>query len=336
MSLSFFIRLIFLCTVSNFLKAENPGFKLSWPTPNPAFARGYGYSTFIQKTGPDKPFTSGSFGCVRNNGYKFHEGLDLYPLNRDKKGRATDSIFSAMSGTVSYINEISALSAYGKYLVIEHNDANPALYTLYAHLESIDKNLKIGTKVQAAQAVGKMGNTSSGYHIPLNRSHLHFEIGLRLTNSFQTWYNKKPFKSKNKHGNFSGFNLVGFDPLKFYLEYKNKSFKQPIDFIRTLPLVTTVRIKTSKLPDFVSRYPSLCLKKGNVIYGWDVYFGPYGIPLKMEQLEQPLTGLKNKIEIINFNSEIQKDPCRKLITSKDKQLYPTEQLKTYLELLFNL
>ena len=151
---------------------------------------------FYSKTGPDKPFTSGSFGCVRNNGYKFHEGLDLYPLNRDKKGRATDSIFSAMSGTVSYINEISALSAYGKYLVIEHNDANPALYTLYAHLESIDKNLKIGTKVQAAQAVGKMGNTSSGYHIPLNRSHLHFEIGLRLTNSFQTWYNKKPLSLK--------------------------------------------------------------------------------------------------------------------------------------------
>ena len=54
-----------------------PQFKLSWPTPNPAFARGLGYSTFLQKTGPDKAVTSGAFGCVRNNGYKFHEGLDL-------------------------------------------------------------------------------------------------------------------------------------------------------------------------------------------------------------------------------------------------------------------
>ena len=157
MSLSFFIRLIFLCTVSNFLKAENPEFKLFMANPEPSFCQRVWIFYFYSKTGPDKPFTSGSFGCVRNNGYKFHEGLDLYPLNRDKKGRATDSIFSAMSGTVSYINEISALSAYGKYLVIEHNDANPALYTLYAHLESIDKNLKIGTKVQAAQALGKNG-----------------------------------------------------------------------------------------------------------------------------------------------------------------------------------
>jgi len=69
-----FIAILFL---SSFSRGEvNPNFQLSWPTPNPAFAQGMGYSAFLQKTGPDKAFSSGAFGCVRNNGYKFHEGLD--------------------------------------------------------------------------------------------------------------------------------------------------------------------------------------------------------------------------------------------------------------------
>ena len=62
------------------LSGATPAFHLSWPTPNPAFAKGMGYSAFLQKTGPDKAFSSGAFGCVRNNGYKFHEGLDLASL----------------------------------------------------------------------------------------------------------------------------------------------------------------------------------------------------------------------------------------------------------------
>ena len=69
-----------------------PNFQLSWPTPNPAFAKGMGYSAFLQKTGPDKAFSSGAFGCVRNNGFKFHEGLDLYPVKRDGRGRADDKV----------------------------------------------------------------------------------------------------------------------------------------------------------------------------------------------------------------------------------------------------
>ena len=92
---------------------EKPNFQLSWPTPNPAFARGMGYSAFLQKTGPDKQFSSGAFGCVRNNGYKFHEGLDLYPVSRDKSGRAEDSIYAAMDGIVAYVNSVSGYSAYG-------------------------------------------------------------------------------------------------------------------------------------------------------------------------------------------------------------------------------
>ena len=323
-------------TACSIVYASTPQFKLSWPTPNPAYAKGYGYSTFLQKTGPDKQFSSGAFGCVRNNGYKFHEGLDLYPLRRDSKGRAEDSVFSAMEGTVCYVNTNAAHSAYGKYIVLEHSSLKPALYSLYAHLNTISQNIKIGTEVAAAQAIGKMGNTSSGYRIPLERSHLHFEIGLRLTNKFQSWYGKKGFKTENRHGNYSGFNLVGFDPLQFYGKYRQKLVCTPLDYIQSLPVTAIVRVKTNKTPDFASRYPSLSSPKINNSNGWDLSIGPYGLPVKLSPVSQLIPNNEKNIQILKFDSSLQKNPCRKIITQKGTQLFPTEQLQTYLELMFAL
>ena len=124
---------------------------LAWPTPNPSFAKGLGYHTFLQKTGPDKEFESGSYGCVRNNGYKFHEGIDLSPVQTALNGRAEDSVFSAMSGIVRHINDKPSDSAFGKYVVLEHTDFNPILYSLYGHLDSIDPMIEEDRFVNTAQ-----------------------------------------------------------------------------------------------------------------------------------------------------------------------------------------
>ncbi len=331
----FLASLVLKLTLACFAGA--PSFELSWPTPNPAFAKGMGYSTFLQKTGPDKEFSSGAFGCVRNNGYKFHEGLDLYPVKRDKRGKAEDSIFAITNGTISHLNPTASYSAYGKYVVIEHKNLTPALYSLYAHLDSISPNLKTGSKVTIAQVIGKMGNSSSGYRIPLNRSHLHFEIGLRLTNKFQNWYNKKSFNSKNRHGNFSGFNLVGIDPIHFYSEYKRKSFSTPLDFLNSLPPVLTVRVKSNKIPDFALRYPALTKQNnGRATSGWDIVFGPFGLPLHLTALSIPISANEKKVKILKFDATSQLKPCRRLITKKGNELFPTDQLKNYLELIFDL
>jgi hypothetical protein len=203
-------------------------------------------------------------------------------------------------------------------------------------LNSISQNIKIGTEVVAAQAIGKMGNTSSGYRIPLERSHLHFEIGLRLTNQFQTWYKKKGFKTENRHGNYSGFNLVGFDPLQFYGQYRQKLVRTPLDYIQSLPVTAIVRVKTNKTPDFAARYPSLSSPKVNNSNGWDISIGPYGLPVKLSPVSQPIPKNKKNIQILKFDSSLQKNPCRKIITKKGSQLFPTEQLQTYLELMFAL
>jgi murein DD-endopeptidase MepM/ murein hydrolase activator NlpD len=311
-----------------------PNFQLSWPTPNPAFAKGMGYSAFLQKTGPGKSFSSGAFGCVRNNGYKFHEGLDLYPIKRDPRGRAVDAIYSAMPGIVSHVNDISGHSAYGRYIVLTHNQLRPALYSLYGHLASIDPGVKVGSRVNVAQEIGKMGNSAS-YSIPLNRSHLHFEIGLRLTNRFQEWYDRKSFSSKNRHGNYSGFNLVGIDPLPFYSEFSKKSFAMPIDYIKSLPQEAKIRVKTSVVPDFANRYPELIRlfpenKKWN---GWECIFGPYGLPITLQQTDQ-CTSSEPSLRVISYDQQNDSRKCRKLVEKRNGKIVPAEQMKLYLELLF--
>jgi len=47
-------------------------------------------SAFFAPTAPDKPWTSGSFGCVRNDGWRMHEGIDIRHLQTDKRGEPTD------------------------------------------------------------------------------------------------------------------------------------------------------------------------------------------------------------------------------------------------------
>ena len=326
----FTVELLSLSFFCSFCSAEP--FRLSWPTPNPSFAQGLGYSTFLQKTGPDKAYSSGAFGCVRNNGYKFHEGVDLFPIKRDKSGKAEDYVFAAMPGIVSYINEIKSHSAYGKYIVLEHPTCKPALYSLYAHLSEVSPKLKVGSKVTVAESIGVMGNTSS-FRIPVNRSHLHFEIGLRLSDSFQRWFDSKEFKTPNRHGNFSGFNLVGIDPLHFFSRYQKKPFEQPLHLIETLPTIVKVRVKSTKPVDFGKRYPDLCPNFDPRATTWDCSMGPYGIPLRIEPAEKAAR-VTQKIQILSYDLHANTKPCRNLVTRQGGQYAPSEQLKSYLEILF--
>ena len=116
--------------------------ELVWPTPNPAFQNGEPIEAFVQPTASGKK-ESGLFGCVRNNGRRFHEGLDLYPVARDKRGEALDTVYAVLSGRIVYINKVAGHSSYGRYIVIEHDQESPAFYTLYAHLARINDAVSI-------------------------------------------------------------------------------------------------------------------------------------------------------------------------------------------------
>src|SRR3954466_806033 len=103
-----------------------------WPTPNPAWAEGKPIGDFLQHAGSGDP-ESGKFGGVRSGGSQFHEGIDIKCVSRDRHGEPTDAVFAAMDGVVRHINASAGDSSYGRYIVLEHPQATPAVYTLYAH-----------------------------------------------------------------------------------------------------------------------------------------------------------------------------------------------------------
>jgi len=98
-----------------------------------------------------------------------------------------------------------------------------------------------------------------------------------------------------------------------------------------------VQVKTKNTPDFIKRYPTLTTpKKNSMTNGWIVTFGPYGIPLQIKPVEGMISSKEKQIKILQFNSNTQKKPCRRLTIQKGTQFFPTEQLQTYLELIFGL
>ncbi|MES1168038.1 MAG: M23 family peptidase, partial [Oleiharenicola lentus] len=105
--------------------------EISWPTPNPAWEKGRGYESWVQPTVSGDP-QSGLFGSVRSNGAQFHEGLDIKPISRDARGEPRDQVTAAMDGVVRNISARAGESSYGRYIVLEHPGAVPAVYTLYA------------------------------------------------------------------------------------------------------------------------------------------------------------------------------------------------------------
>ena len=308
-------------------------FELSWPTESEAFYLNRPLEDIIQPTVSGE-VKSGTFGDVRSNGYKFHEGIDIKPIKRDRKGEAKDEIYAAMDGIVVCINTIAGNSGYGRYVVLEHPSADIPVYTLYAHLAKVDESIKLGKAVKSGSLLGIMGRSAS-YGIPKDRAHLHFEVGLRLTDSFDTWYAKQKFPNKNFYGNFNGMNLYGFDPLEFYEKARAQKFTTFKEHIESIPVSFVLRVYTKKTPDFVKRYPTLCDENGTDI-GWDIHFAWYGMPLKFERIKDPRAGAREgECEIIKYNPEDLKRHCRKHITlDKKKNLVPTEMLKELLQKLF--
>ena len=152
---------------------------LIWPTPNPAFQNGKPIEAYVQATVSGR-VESGLFGCVRNGGSRFHEGLDLYPIKRDGRGEAVDPVYAVLPGRVVHASLNPGYSTYGRYVVIEHDQETPAYHTLYAHLASVADTIVRGARVETGTVLGIMGRSAT-YTIPRSRAHVHFEIGFRLT-----------------------------------------------------------------------------------------------------------------------------------------------------------
>lgn len=323
-----------LCAVS----AQRIDF--TWPTPNPAWGQGKGIEAWAQPTVSGDP-ESGLFGCVRSGGTQFHEGLDLKPVGRDRRGEPTDPIFAAMDGVVRHVNNKAGDSNYGRYIVIEHTGMSPAVYTLYAHLARIEPGIGPGTPVKQGQTIALMGHSAGGGGIPKERAHMHFEIGLMMTTSFNSWYAWRKFGSSNEQGLWNGMNLMGIDPQDFLRQWragKVDNFQQYFDSLRA---VVRVRIATSRTPDFIQRYPALLRKPlpMGFVSGWEIECNSTGLPFAWTPLgPNDVAGMRpDSVQIVSAESAVLRAyHCKSLVKPRGPGYVPGGDLLTMLQQVFGI
>ncbi|HYD85662.1 MAG TPA: M23 family metallopeptidase, partial [Opitutus sp.] len=328
------IALIWTVVLVGPLRAERV--ELVWPTPSKAWAEGRPAREFLQHAGSGE-WESGGFGGVRSSGRQFHEGIDIKPVARNRRGEPTDEIFAAMSGVVRHVSAVAGNSSYGRYIVIEHTELTPAVYTLYAHLAKIAPGVREGVAVKRGQTIGEMGYTAGGYTIPKERAHLHFEIGLMVTRNFQTWYDARKFGSRNEHGVWNGMNLMGIDPLDFYNAWRSRRVDTFEEYFAGMETAVRLRIATRRVPDFVERYPALLTKaRPMLVGGWEIRFNWSGIPFAWTPLTTAeMDGLKlNEREIVAVDTKVERaDRSKTLVVQRRGKWVVARDLETVLQQL---
>lgn len=292
------------------------------PTANRAiFEKGAEERYFVGTVG--KPWTSGTFGCVRSGGWQMHEGIDIRSLQRDRHGEATDPILATADGTVAYINAKSALSNYGRYLIVRHQIEGLEVYSTYSHLGEIRADLKPGQAVKAGEILGVMGrsaNTREG--ISKDRAHLHFEINLLVNERFAEWYRKTYPKQRNDHGGWNGQNLLGLDPRAiFLLEHAQGERFSLLQFLRGQTELCRVQVREKDFP-WVRRYRALVRpnpkaeKEG--VAGYELALNSNGVAFEIiPRAASELRG-KSRYTLLSVNAaEYQRAPGRRLVVNRN-------------------
>lgn len=290
-----------------------------WPTPNRAFIENKPTETYIQPTSSGR-VESGLFGCTRNSGWRFHAGIDLKPIYRNKQKEPLDPIYAIQKGKVVMYNKTPSRSSYGRFIVIEHCAEDGFKYlSLYGHLSSIANEIKIGQAVKEGQKIGIMGR-SANHPIPKERAHLHFQISILYSSNFDSWYKKQKFSSPNYFGNFNGLNMASLDPLDIYKRLQKDPNFNIVKYIKSLPVALEIIVSGPKGQDLAHRYPQLIANKHipKDPKAWKIAFTAYGFPKSLTTIDN-LNLKENQMEIIYTDNDlIQKTPGTYLL-KKDKK-----------------
>lgn len=225
------------------------------------------------------PWEAGAFGYVRNAMRisdqviltKFHEGIDIAPVNRDRAGNPLDLVSSIADGQVAHTSPIAGRSNYGKYVVVEHRWENSSIFSLYAHLAEI--TCKPGDPVKAGSMLGRMGYTGAG--INRTRAHVHLELAMLMSQHYDDWAKG----AINYHGIFNGMNLTGSDVARFFIEQKKNPELRFSEFIASTPVYFKVTVPSKGTPDFVTRHPWICRGNPEGATSWEISFSSTGMPV---------------------------------------------------------
>ena len=318
------------------LFAQSP---FQFPTANHALYEPGEELKFFAPTAPDKPWTTGSFGCVRTDGRQMHEGLDIRCLQRNRHGEPTDPVMATADGTVVYISTKPALSNYGKYIVIRHFIDGLEIYSLYAHLSEIQPGLATGKPVKAGETIATMGRTSNtGEIIAKDRAHVHFELNVFVNEGFAGWYRQTFPKQRNDHGIWNGQNLDGLDAREILLAEHNPAAKfSLLDFIRSQTELCRVLVRSTNF-HYLKRYPMLVLpnpitqKEG--VAGYEVALNYNGVAFALMQRAASEIHGPSRFQLLSVNEAEEKaNPCRHLVVHRDGRWQLTDTGIRELELL---
>jgi peptidoglycan LD-endopeptidase LytH len=289
------------------------------PTPNRALLEsGPGEKYLVGTIG--KPWTSGGFGCVRSEGTKMHEGLDIRCTQRDKKGEPIDPVFASAAGTVAYLSDKPGLSNYGRYIVVKHSIEGLEICTVYAHLSEIAADVAIGKPVKQGQVIGKMGrSTNTREGISKDRAHLHFEIDFILNDRYAEYHRQFLAGQRNDHGNWNGFNLAAVDPQAVLLaQAKEGAAFSLVKHLRERKEACRVLVRDTQFP-FLRRYPALVkasADKSNPV-AYEIALDFNGAPIELIPRSASEAKGAAKIRLLSVNTEeLNRRRCCRLVVQR--------------------
>ena len=233
------------------------------------------------------PWEGGQFGFVRDPrrigsriAYaRFHEGLDIKPLQRDAKGNPQDEVRAIADGVVVYATAAANLSNYGRYIVVKHDWGEGPFCSLYAHLR--ESRVAAGQKVRAGTTLGMLGYTGSG--IDQRRAHVHVELNLFLSSRFEAWHAAN-FSTPNHHGVYNGLNLIGLDLQALYLARNKNPTLTAAEAVRATESGYRVAVPSDAAMEIVKNYPWLLNgpRPAGGAASWEVTFSRWGLPLAVK------------------------------------------------------
>jgi murein DD-endopeptidase MepM/ murein hydrolase activator NlpD len=323
------------------MQSQTEPLNLTLPTENDAIFRGGGpeFYQYIERDYQgvkSTPWEGGQYGFVRDPAEtsagvvytRFHEGVDIKPLQRDERGEPRDPVRAIAAGLVVHTNQVPKFSNYGKYVVVEHRWDGCKYYSLYGHLSSIQ--VHAGQRVQQRDQLGVMGYTGDGLN--QRRAHLHFELNLMLSRQFEAWHDSLFKTDPNHQGLYNGMNLMGIDVARLYLALRERPSLTIPEFLGDEETFYRVRFPDSRHFDLLKFYPWMLVQKSAATPGsWEVSFNRAGVPLKIEPSLEAVRGPE-----LSFIKATGIDPSRLIrdqIAGRGQNAHLTDKGKRFHRLL---
>jgi murein DD-endopeptidase MepM/ murein hydrolase activator NlpD len=284
--------IVLLASLPAMVESQPEPLSLALPTDNDAIFHGggpefYQYIERDYKGVKSTPWEGGQYGFVRDPVEtpagivytRFHEGIDIRPLQRDERGEPLDPVRAIAKGVVVHTNLVPGFSNYGKYVVVEHRWDGCSYYSLYGHLSSIQ--VQVGQRVQQRDQLAVMGHTGEGLNQA--RAHLHLELNLMLSRQFESWHDSLFKTDPNHQGLYNGINLMGIDIARLYLALQKRPLLTIPEFLSEEETLYRVLLPDSGHFDLPRFYPwMLAQKNAEKAVSWEVSFNRAGVPLKIE------------------------------------------------------